>query len=186
MNNRLGKMSLGKVGKWLVDEAGKVGIDIRGFEHEITNEFVNHVVKKHGNEKAEAFRGQIAVKQDDFDKISEVINSPDLVMVGVKTLGRDMVAYAKKMPDGTTLYIEEVLSGKRNKTLRGKTMFKHKNMPDEKVFYRIISNGNGVDMTNTKILAMGRRGQSGDPTIEESVAVADTASAHKPGETAGR
>jgi len=61
-----------------------------------------------------------------------------------------MVAYARKMPDGTTLYLEEVLSGKRNKALRGKTMFKHKNTPDEKGLYRIVSNGNGVDMSNDR------------------------------------
>jgi len=161
----LEKVSLGSAEKWLVDEAKKVGLDIDGFEHEITNEFMRHVMKKHGNEKAEAFRGQIAVKQDDFGKIPEIIRDPDFAIVGVKTAGRDMIAYAKKMPDGATLYLEEVLSGKRNKALRGKTMFKHKSALNEGGFYRMISNGNGVDMSNAKVLAMGRRRQSGSPTI---------------------
>jgi len=60
--NGLEKISLGKVGKWLASEARKVGLDIEGFEHEITNEFVRHVMKNHGNEKIESARGQIAIR----------------------------------------------------------------------------------------------------------------------------
>jgi hypothetical protein len=63
---KLQKIPMGKVEKWLVDEAKEVGLDINGFEHEITNEFVTHVMNNHGNEKTEKNRGQIAIKQDDF------------------------------------------------------------------------------------------------------------------------
>jgi hypothetical protein len=97
---KLQKIPMGKVEKWLVDEAKKVGLDIDGFEHEITNHFVNHVMKEHGDEKAEATQGQIAIKKEDFEKIPDIVKSPDYVMVGGKYTkgefkGNNFLAYAK-------------------------------------------------------------------------------------------
>ena len=176
------KVPIGKVEKWLVDGSKEVGLDIDGYEHEITNEFVTHVMNKHGNEKNEKSRGQVAIKQDDFSKIPEIIKYPDYVIVGIKSLGRDMTAYAKKMPDGTMQYLEEVLAGKRNRSLRGKTMYKRKRETNDKEFFKIISDGDGTDMTNTKVLVHGAPEAipAVPTTTKESLAVANSASAHEP------
>jgi len=37
------KVTVGKAERWLVDEAKKVGLNIDGFKHEITSDFINHV-----------------------------------------------------------------------------------------------------------------------------------------------
>ena len=66
---KIEKASIGKAEKWLVDAAKNVGLDIDGFDHEITNEFINHVMKRHSNETTEKGSGQVVVKKDDFDKI---------------------------------------------------------------------------------------------------------------------
>ncbi|MCL2556862.1 MAG: hypothetical protein FWE09_00120 [Treponema sp.] len=172
------RLSLGKAEKWLVEAAREAGLDIDGFEHEITGEFVSHVMNRHGNERAEAASGQVAIRDDDFARIPEIIEKPDYAIVGARSRGRDIVAYAKKLADGTTLYFEEALAGKRNKTLRSKTMFKHKSMASADSFTRMVSGGNGMDMSGAIVLDLGRRRQSGNPTTKESVAAANAAAPH--------
>jgi hypothetical protein len=174
------KIPIGKVEKWLVDEAKKVGLDIDGFEHEITNEFVTHVMNNHGDEKAEAARGQIAIKQDDFSKIPDIIKYPDYVIVGGKYTkgefkGNNFFAYAKKLDDGKTLYFEAVLDSKNNKSLRGKTMYKLKGAVDERKFFNIVSNADDVDISNAKTINLAAAGGYPGPgtTTKESTVVAN-------------
>ncbi|GBU28272.1 hypothetical protein R84B8_01830 [Treponema sp. R8-4-B8] len=137
-------------------------------------------MKEHGNEKFEKERGQIAVNESDFDKIHEIVKSPDHVMVGGKyTEGHDknksFIAYAKKMKDGTTFYYEVVLEGKNNKSLRGKTMYKWKNAINEQKFHDTISSASGIDTSKTKIISLAAIGGYPDlrPTIKESGMVAN-------------
>jgi len=174
------KIPIGKAEKWLVDSAKEVGLDIEGFEHEITNDFVVHVMRHHGNEKSEAARGQIAITKEDFDKIPEVIKKPDYVIGGGKytrgkSKGKDFLSYAKKLGDGTTLYFEEVLDGKDNRTLRGKTMYKRKGDVDEQKFLNIVSSTSDVDMSNAKKISLAATGgyPGLNPTTKESVVVAN-------------
>ena len=43
-----------------------------------------------------------------------VISTPDKVVFGTENrIGRDQIGYLKKMADGSTLYLEEVRTGKR-------------------------------------------------------------------------
>jgi len=147
---------MGKVENWLVEDAKKTGLNIEGFEHEITRKFMTHVLDEHGDTKKEAARGQIAINVKDFEKILDIIQSPDYVLFGGKytkgdTKGNDFIVYAKEMTDGTTLYYEAVLPGKRNKKLRGKTMYKRKNIMDKQKFLNIVSNTDGVDVSNAEI-----------------------------------
>ena len=154
-SNKLRKVPLGKVENWLVDEARKVGLDIEGFEHEITNEFVSHVMNRHGNAKSEAAHGQVAIKQDDFNKIPELVREPDFMAVGAKRNGKDILVYARKMPDGTTLCIEEILRGKNNRKLRGKTMYKRKGNINETNLEITIKQNGKTDLSNVKIVGRG-------------------------------
>jgi hypothetical protein len=70
-----------------------------------------------------------------------------------------MIIYAKQMDDGTTLYFEEILAGKRNKSLRGITLFKMKKEFDEKKTLNIITNRNKTDILGAKIM-IGAGGKS--------------------------
>jgi len=173
--NGLKKTHLGKAEKWLVDEARKVGLDIEGFEHEITNEFVNHVRKNHGNEKTEAARGTVAIKEADFGKIAEIVMEPDFVIVGARRKNEDFMIYVKGMENGTVLYFEEVLRGRTNRSLRGKTMYKLKGNVSRESIINIVTNKGKTDISKAKI-AVGTGGQSrggavkpSDPTVATSV-----------------
>jgi len=146
------KLLIGKVEKWLVDEAKKVGLDIDGFQHEITNEFAIHVLNRHGNEKGEASKGLIAIKEADFGNIPEIVKNPDYAIIGARRKNEDFVIYAKKMSDGTTLYFEEVLRGRSNRTLRGKTMYKRKDDLDKEMFLNIVTNRDKTDVSNAQVV----------------------------------
>jgi len=159
------KLSLGKAEKWLVDAARDAGLDIGGFEHEITNEFVNHVINHHGNAKTEAARGLVAIGTEDFLRIPDVIRSPDFAIIGARRRGGDFMIYAKEMEDGTTLYLEEVLSGRNNRTLRGKTMYKFAGIPDVETMVSIITNRDKTDISKAKMI-VGTGSQPGDKAVE--------------------
>jgi len=176
-NQGFEKIPIGKVDRWLIDEAKEVGLDIDGFEHEITNEFVAHVMNEHGNEKKEKSRGQIAVKEGDFKKIPEIVKKPDMAIVGAKRESKDMVIYAKEMPDGTTLYFEEVLSGKDNKTLRGKTMFKRKDGLDREKVINIITNREKTDVSKAKIIVGAGSHSGGEASKNTDLTAATSAQA---------
>jgi hypothetical protein len=148
--NNFRKWSVGKAAEWLVDHAMKKGIDIRGFEHEISNYFINHVLKEHGNPEREKARGQIAINEDDFDKISDIVENPDYAMIGAKRDGKDVLYYVKNMDDGTTLYVENVIN---NKGLLGKTMFKRVKNINKDNFKNIVSMNNRTDVSKAKIVS---------------------------------
>jgi hypothetical protein len=111
---------------------------------------MKHVLKGHGDEKKEKQYGQIAINENDFKRIPEIVSSPDLVMFGAKRHKNDVLYYVKKMSDGTTLYLEEVLS--KNKKLRSKTMFKRKNDVNEEKFKNIVTMNNKTDILKIKIV----------------------------------
>jgi len=127
------KWNIGKTSQWLVEHAKEAGIDIDGFEHEITDYFKNHVLKEHGNSNKEKAKGQIAINENDFDKISDVVECPDYVMIGAKRDGKDVL--------------------NSNKSLRGKTMFKRiKDINIRKVL-NIVSMNKATDISKAKIVS---------------------------------
>lgn len=140
----------GKVADWFVDIAKQSGFDFSGYEHETTNHFENHVLNEHGrgNENDPA---NVPVEQKDFDRIKDIIDSPDFIAFGVKREGEDRVIYAKSFDDGTTLYFEEILDGKKNKKLRGKTMFKRTDKVTGEKLKKILSSNRKNDVSEMKI-----------------------------------
>ncbi len=171
---KLEKIPIGKVEKWLVDEAKAVGLNIDGYEHEITNEFVNHVMNRHGNKEKEAKQGQIAITENDIAEIPNILKSPDYVMIGAKSKGLNVLVYAKKQEDGTTIYFEEVLDGKKNKSLRGKTMYKWKGDVSKENLKIIAANNGKTDISKAKIISLAATGGYPDlnPITKESGMVA--------------
>ena len=109
-------------------------------------------------------RGQIAVVEDDFGKISDVVKRPDHAMIGAKRNGKNVLYYVKKMEDGTTLYVEEVLNGAENKSLRSKTMLKREKDVNESKLKNIVSMNNKTDLSKAKIISPGTGSNPGCKT----------------------
>lgn len=89
-------------------------LNVRGYAHAIDVSAVQHTMKNHGDAGKEVRRGQIAVTPEDFDSIPQVIADPDRILLGTRNrIGRPQIVYLKRMPDGSTLYLEEVRTGRR-------------------------------------------------------------------------
>jgi hypothetical protein len=170
--DELKKWKLGKAEKWLVDHAKEAGIDIDGYEHEITDYFKNHVLNRHGDQEKEDFFGQIAVKEDDFNTIADIVKNPDRAIIGAKRNGEDVLFYVKKMEDGSSLYLENILNSKKNKSLRGKTFYRKKNDIDEGALLNIASGNGRTDISKAKIIVDPHRtgGNPGDDPVKKPVA----------------
>ena len=139
----------GEVKSWIVDLARETGLDIAGYRHKTTKDFENHVIKKHGNKKIESSRGQVAVTQDDLDRIGNVMDSPDIAVAGIRKNGQDRIVLVKNDEHGSVL-VEEVLSGRRNKTLNAKTFWILDKTIDEDRIKRILANTKGYDTSKIK------------------------------------
>jgi len=108
------KAFIGAAEPWLTDAAAMYGLDIKGYQHVMDGSAVRHVLNRHGDAATEQSRGQLPIGPDDFDKIPDVIRSPDRIVLGTKTKGkRDQIGYIKRLADGTTLYLEEVRTGRK-------------------------------------------------------------------------
>jgi hypothetical protein len=150
----LEKVKIGKVEPWTVQNAGEVGLHIEGYEHEISNYFIRHVLKNHGNEKKETARGNVPIHNDDFNRIPSIVTKPDYAIFGAKRHDEDRIIYVKHLEDGTMLYFEEVLTGKGNKSLRGRTMYKTKKMLGIDGVLANIRMNRKTDLSKIKIASM--------------------------------
>lgn len=105
------KAVLGQVSNWLANSASAAGLNIAGYSHVIDGSSVRHIIKNHFGAGREKARGQLPMSDADLLRLAEVIQSPDSVVFGTKNrLGKDQVAYVKRMDDGSILYLEEVRS----------------------------------------------------------------------------
>jgi hypothetical protein len=156
----LEKIPIKKVDPWIVRNAKDVGIDIDGYIHEISNYFIRHVLKAHGDEKTELDRGNFPIKDTDLEKIPEMIAKPDYVVFGGKRKGIEKIIYVKYAERGTALYFEEILTGEKNKSLRGNTLYKTRKPLDKNGILKNIEGVGKTDMSNAKITSPG----GGHPT----------------------
>jgi hypothetical protein len=150
----LEKVKIGKVEPWVVRNASEVGLNIEGYEHEISNYFVRHVLRNHGDEKKEAARGNLPIRDDDFDRIPSIIKTPDYAIFGAQRNKEDRIIYAKNLEVGTMLYFEEILTGKSNKSLRGRTMYKTKKTLNMDGILANIRMNRKTDLSEIKIASM--------------------------------
>jgi len=156
------KAVIGKPEQWLVEAANAADLDISGFTHEVTNYFKSHSIKRHGNVEVEKAQGQISVTLADFDRIPDVVKNPDCAILNIKRNQETLIAYSKKTEEGTIIYYEEILNGKKNKTLRGKTIYKKMGAVKEDTFLKIISNNAHTDISQIKMVV----GAGGNPGEE--------------------
>jgi len=85
-------------------------------------------------------------------------------MVGAKRNGKCIVIYAKKTNGDTLLYFEEVLSGRNNRTLHGKTMYKRKGDIGKEAVLNVVTSRYKTDVSGAKIV-VGAGGQTSDEAV---------------------
>ena len=117
------KFAFGNVSRKVMDFLKSKGIDLKvPYKHVIDNSAIQHIMNHHSSEQ-EKLRGQIPITENDLAKVNDVVENYD--RIGIKEeKGQKRVVYAKKYDDGTTLYVEEIRTGKRE--LAAVTMYKMK------------------------------------------------------------
>ena len=124
--NRSEKREIGNVTEQLVNLAAEsANLNLNGYTHNIDTSSIIHIRNNHGNPKVESKRGQIAVTKEDLKKIPQFIYDWDFIAFGGKNKRhQDVVIYGKNMPDGSSIYMEEIRT--RQKTLTTNTLIKYK------------------------------------------------------------
>lgn len=103
--------------------------DLVGYSHSVDRSRVDHIRKNHGNEAAEASRGQVAVTGADVARIPEIVTGYDAIDTNVSVpaeVGPEKVrgvVFAKQYEDGTVVYTGLVSSKRQN--VRGATLWKY-------------------------------------------------------------
>ena len=115
--NPFRKTTIGKPKKWLIEAAADIGLNYSELSHEVTNDFKDHVEKRHG-------QGKLAITDSDFEKIPEIVRKPDLAIIGTIRKGEIRNVYVKMESRVSYLYFDKVLDSNRNKVLRGSTFYK--------------------------------------------------------------
>ena len=157
------KLVITKIGKpepWLIEAAAEIGIDVSEFSHEATSEFLSHTFKRHGNDKTERARGQIGVTSADIERIPEILKTPDYAVIGIKRKNETFIVYSKNIGRNATIYYEEVLTGKKTKALRSKTMFIKIGILKKEALLNILGSNVLTDISGAKIV-VGTGGQPG-------------------------
>jgi len=108
------KADLGPVADWVAQAVkDKLGVDVSDYRHILDGSAVRHIITNHYNARAEARRGNIALTDADLLALSQLLETADKVIFGTKNnLHKDQIVYLKHMPDGSTLYLEEIRSGR--------------------------------------------------------------------------
>lgn len=85
----------------------RVGFDVRGFRHGVSNQAIRHVLNEHGNPEAERARGQIAVERSDFDRLPLIVARGRYVEAKQRSFGPPRVGITAEI-DGVhyTLILE--------------------------------------------------------------------------------
>ena len=152
--NPFHKTTIGKPKKWLIEVAAEIGLDYSELSHEVTNDFKDHVEKRHG-------QGILAITDRDFEKIPEIVRKPDLAIIGTIRKGELRNVYVKMEMGVTYLYFDKALDSNRNKVLRGSTFYKIVKPLDMENLERIVKMNGITDLSKAKkIIAAG--GHPGD------------------------
>jgi hypothetical protein len=114
------KLLIGKVGDKLAQKIYCVAkIDLSGYNLELRSNQVKHAMNRHGNEKAEALRGQQAITVEDIINLPSIVCDFDVVSVG-----KDSSLHFVKDINGATTAVTVHAAGKRSLSLQ--TMYKKK------------------------------------------------------------
>jgi len=90
-----------------------VGVDVRGFNHGVSNQAIAHTFAKHGNAVAEKARGQAAITPADFRLLPEIVRSGRYVPGIQRPFGPRRVEIVSNVGGYEYHYAAEIRSGKR-------------------------------------------------------------------------
>jgi len=107
----------GPVSAPFVTLARKHGLDLSGFEHELTADAVRHVRNNHYDSVAETQRGQIAMSRTDFLELPGIVAAPDAVI-----FGKLDVVFVARRASGVYVYVTNIK--RREKGLESNTFYK--------------------------------------------------------------
>ena len=112
-----------EVKELLENELGK---SVAGFVFQIDIYAIKHIFKEHGDEKKEAIRGQIAIKDDDIFLLIDVLQTPDIVFdSGKNKMGKDTLTFVKSF-EGKYVVVQEIREGRKTIALNSMRIFKAK------------------------------------------------------------
>lgn len=119
---------IGKVSESQAKEIKNLfGFDLQGVERYIDTSAIRHTIKKHGSEKTETSRGQIAINIDDFELIPEILKNPDEIkFLGKNKLKQNVLEYRKKVENMYVVLQAIRESKKKGNRLYCETMYKIK------------------------------------------------------------
>lgn len=132
VKNRVERAVIGGITKRQAKDFADNGIEVdESWVHSFESSAVSHNQKHHGNEKIEAERGQIAITEDDYSRIPEILEDYDKVSKSPNTShrsGNEVIIYEKEFEDGYVYYLEEKRDSR--KSLAFQTMYKKKKGTD--------------------------------------------------------
>ena len=97
----------------LIADLKDKGVDISPeYNHTIDNNAINHALNRHSSDK-EKEQGQIPLTEKDIENVNDVIDNYDEIKTEKNSRGQDIIIYKKRYTDGTTLYVEEVRTGRK-------------------------------------------------------------------------
>jgi short subunit dehydrogenase-like uncharacterized protein len=143
------KKLIGKPEQWLITAAASVGLDYSELSHEITDEFIEHSMKRHGDR---SLHGAATITAADFDLISDIVKNPDFAVIGAIRNETLVNAYAKTCSGMTYLYFEDVMKSRKNKSLRGKTLYKITRLISFDEFQNNVTRNNKTDISKAAIV----------------------------------
>lgn len=132
VKDKVERVVIGGITKRQAKDFAEQGIEVdNAWVHSFESSAVSHNQKHHGNEKAEASRGQIAITAEDYGRIPEILEAYDKVSKSSnKTKGteNEVIIYEKGFDDGYVYYLEEKRDNR--KSLAFHTMYKKKKGTD--------------------------------------------------------
>ena len=132
VKDKVERAVIGGITKRQSEDFTDLGLKIDGtWVHSIENSAITHNQNHHGDAKREEVRGQIAITEDDYAKIPDILENYDKVSVSPNKntgAGNDVIIYEKEYGDGYIYYLEEKRD--KRKSLAFQTMYKKKKGAD--------------------------------------------------------
>lgn len=100
------------------------GIELRNYRFSIDVYAIKHIIKNHGIPEIETPKGQVAITDEYFTLIPEILENPDVAFYdGKNKLGKDVFQFQKIIGDKYVI-IKEVRTGKKQLALNSMRIIK--------------------------------------------------------------
>lgn len=119
------KLYFGKINSLTANKIKKeVKINLNNFNISLSSNAIRHIIKNHGNEQHENKRGQISIKESDFNYIVKIITNFDKIKLsGLSDFNNIVITFEKRI---NCLYHLVCYISKKNFRIEIKTLYKTK------------------------------------------------------------